>query len=128
MVCCHYREARHAVLYVDQYPAPKRFGAPDLHTLLPTDAARPVPLMPGPQDGCLHALFDSSPRVPRAVSGVAVMVARCAISVVSAREKIVTTGAHAGETGAAITTLHHLQPVHGLMAELLLPQTCPVPG
>ena len=124
----HYKEARQALLYVHQHPMAKRLGAPDLHTLLPcATGTRPFPLATGPADGCLHALFDSSPRIPRALTGAAVMVARGAVAVVSAREKTVTTGAHAGETGASITTLHHVLPVKALMAELLLPQACPVP-
>ena len=55
------------------------------------------------------------------------MLGRVAIDIVSAREKIKTTGAHSCESGAAITLLHRLQPIRGLLQELMLPQSMPTP-
>ena len=55
------------------------------------------------------------------------MLGRVAIDVISAREKIKTTGAHSGESGAASTLLHHLIPVRGLLHEIMIPQVDPTP-
>ena len=107
-------------------PSYKQYGASDVTTLLLSKHPT-VPLGSGVAESGLVALFDSATRDPRAVTGGAIMLGRVAIDVISAREKIKTTGAHSGESGAAITLLHHLIPVRGLLHEIMILQVDPTP-
>ena len=107
-------------------PSYKQYGAEDVTTLLLSKHPT-VPLGSGVAESGLIALFDSATRDPRAVTGGAIMLGRVAIDVISAREKIKTTGAHSGESGAAITLLHHLIPVRGLLHEIMISQIDPTP-
>ena len=107
-------------------PSYKQYGAEDVTTLLLSEHPT-VPLGSGVAEAGLIALFDSATRDPRAVTGGAIMLGRAAIDVISAREKIKTTGAHSGESGAAITLLHHLIPVRGLLHEIMIAQVAPTP-
>ena len=121
-----YSLCQHAVLWLAKNPSYKQYGDVDVTSLLLSEHPT-VPLGVGPPEAGLVALFDSATRDPRAVTGAAVMLGRVAVDIVSAREKIKTTGAHSGESGAAITLLHRLQPIRGLLQELMLPQLRPTP-
>ena len=115
-----------ALKWLSANPSYKQYGASDVFSLLLSDHPT-VPLGAGTPESGLIALFDSATRDPRAVTGAAIMLGRVAIDVISAREKIKTTGAHSGESGAAITLLHHLIPIRGMLQEIMIPQVGPTP-